>query len=293
MKITRITMYQVNLPIAGGGYRMSGGRVVKVLDNTVVSIETDEGITGWGETSPFGSFYLQAFAAGARAGIGELAPHLIGQDPRRLGEVSDIMDKTLTGHPYVKAALDMASWDILGKAIGLPICDLLGGRLIQEIPLRIGITTSGKTAATAESIIAGVQQRRNQGFRHFSIKPGDDPDGDIERIRTVASALQPGELLVADANKGWLLHEAVRVARAVRDVDVYSPPQGWSKTLAFRRVPGCGSMVACQSTGAGRTANMTSRSTSSGSRSTGNRSSGGRWPSGSATYSARLRWNMN
>ncbi len=76
-------------------------------------------------------------------------------------------------------------------------------------------------------------------------------------------------------------------------IGIYSPHQGWSKTLAFRRVLGCGSMVACQATGVGRTASMTSKSTSSGSRSTESRSLWGRWPSGSAIYSARLRWNMN
>lgn len=84
MKITRILSYRVDLPLHEETYKWSGGKSVSVFNSTVVSVETDAGITGYGEVYPLGPFYLPAYAAGARAGIVELGPHLIGEDPTRL-----------------------------------------------------------------------------------------------------------------------------------------------------------------------------------------------------------------
>ena len=130
MKIKEIHVYQVDLPLANP-YWLSGGRLkFEKLDSTVVRLETDDGLTGWGEGCPWGVTYLPAFPRGIRAGIEELAPSLLGLDPRQLDVVNRTLDKALPGHPYIKSALDIACWDILGKATGLPLCDLLGG-LIQ------------------------------------------------------------------------------------------------------------------------------------------------------------------
>ena len=128
MKITRIRAYSVELPLREGSYKWSGGKSVTVFDSTIVAIETDQGLTGFGEVCPLGPFYLPAYAAGARAGILELGPHLIGEDPRQVARLNYRMDAALQGHSYVKSALDMACWDILGKATGQPVCVLLGGR---------------------------------------------------------------------------------------------------------------------------------------------------------------------
>ena len=87
MKIEKISVFQVDLPLHEGSYNWSGGKSVSVFDSTIVRVETDEGITGFGEVCPLGPFYLPAYAKGARAGIGELAPHLVGQDPTQLDEI--------------------------------------------------------------------------------------------------------------------------------------------------------------------------------------------------------------
>ena len=81
MKITRIAAYQVDLPLREGSYKWSGGKSVEVFDSTIVKVDTDAGISGYGEVCPLGPFYLPAYAAGVRAGIKELAPHLLGCDP--------------------------------------------------------------------------------------------------------------------------------------------------------------------------------------------------------------------
>src|SRR5208282_4436188 len=115
MKITRISAYRVELPLREGSYKWSGGKSVSVFDSTIVAVETDTGITGYGEVCPLGPSYLPAYAQGARTGIAELGPHLLGEDPRELARLNLRMDAASQGHPYVKSAIDMACWDILGK----------------------------------------------------------------------------------------------------------------------------------------------------------------------------------
>ena len=232
MKITRISAYRVELPLHEGSYKWSGGKSVSVFDSTVVRVDTDHGITGWGEACPLGPFYLPSYAAGVRAGIGELAPHLLGLDPTALGVLDRRMHAALKGHPYVKTAIDMACWDILGKVAGLPVVDLLGGRFGDDFVLYRAISQN-----TPEAMAANVADYREQGYRRFQLKVGSDVDTDIARIRAVAGVMQAGDILVADANTGWLMHEAARIVRAVRDIDVYieQPCLTYEECLSIRR----------------------------------------------------------
>ncbi len=232
MKITRIAAYQVDLPVHEGSYNWSGGKSVSVFDSTVVRVETDEGVTGHGEVCPLGPFYLASYAAGVRAGIQELAPGLIGLDPRELGVLNRRMDALLKGHPYVKSALDMACWDILGQAAGLPVCTLLGGRFGADTVLYRAISQ-----ASPEAMAAKVAGYRADGYRRFQLKVGGDPDTDIARIQAVAERCEAGDVLIADANTGWLPHQAMRVVRAVRDLDVYieQPCLSYEECLSIRR----------------------------------------------------------
>lgn len=232
MRIATVRAYRVELPLREGSYAWSGGKSVSVFDCTVVEILTDEGVAGWGEVCPLGPFYLPAYAEGVRTGLRELAPHLLGLDPRELGVLNARMDAALQGHPYVKSALDMACWDILGKAAGLPLCTLLGGRSGEDVVLYRAISQDAP-----EAMAAKVSGYRAEGYRRFQLKVGGDPDVDVERIRAVAAVLEPGDRLVADANTGWLPHEAMRVVRAVRDVDVYieQPCRTYEECLSVRR----------------------------------------------------------
>jgi L-alanine-DL-glutamate epimerase-like enolase superfamily enzyme len=190
------------------------------------------GLVGHGEVCPLGPFYLPAYAQGVRAGLRELGPHLIGEDPRQLVKLNRKMDAALKGHPYVKSGIDIACWDILGKSCAMPVCELLGGRYQSEVSLYRAISQE-----SPEEMAAKVAKYRAEGYRRFQLKVGGDPDLDIERIRVVAAQLQPGERLVADANTGWVQHEAVRVAKAVRDIDVYmeQPCLSYEECLAVRR----------------------------------------------------------
>ena len=231
-KITRIEAFQVDLPLHEGSYKWSGGNSVEVFDSTVVAIHTDAGITGYGEVCPLGPAYLPAYSKGARAGIAELAPHLIGADPTALAVVNGLMDAALRGHPYVKSALDMACWDILGKVTGQPVVTLLGGRHGESFALYRAISQE-----SPEEMATKVGLYRSEGYTKFQLKVGGDPDTDIDRIRAAAARLQRGDVLIADANTGWTQHQALRVADAVRDVDVYieQPCASYQECLAVRR----------------------------------------------------------
>ena len=232
MKIRRIVAYKVDLPLREGSYRWSGGNSVSVFDSTIVRVETDGDIVGHGEVCPLGASYLPAYAAGARAGIAELAPRLIGADPTQLECVNGLMDGALKGHPYVKSAIDMACWDILGQAAGLPVCALLGGRFGEDFPLYRAISQESP-GAMAERVAA----YRSEGYRRFQLKVGGRPEADIERIKSVARLLEPGDILIADANTGWLKHDAARVVHAVREVDVFveQPCLSYEDCLSVRR----------------------------------------------------------
>ena len=232
MKIQRIRAYRVELPLHEGSYKWSGGKSVSVFDSTVVEVETDSGLVGYGEVCPLGPFYLPAYAAGVRAGLAELGPHLIGEDPRELPKLNRRMDAALKGHPYVKSGIDMACWDLLGKATGLPVCTLLGGRYGEDFPLYRAISQE-----SPEAMAGRVAGYRAEGYRRFQLKVGGDPAVDVARIRAVAGRLQPGDRLIADANTGWLMHDALRVVRAVRDVDVYieQPCLSYEECLTVRR----------------------------------------------------------
>lgn len=232
MRISSVRAYQVDLPLREGRYTWADGRSVEVFDSTIVEIHTDDGLVGYGEVCPLGAAYLPAFAAGARAGIAELAPHLIGLDPREVTTVNHVMDRALRGHPYAKSALDMACWDILGKATGLPLVTLLGGREGDSVALYRAISQS-----SPEGMADNVAGYRAEGYRKFQLKVGGDPDTDIARIRAVSARLSPGDVLVADANTGWLMHEAMRVVEGVKDVDVYieQPCLTYDECLSIRQ----------------------------------------------------------
>jgi cis-L-3-hydroxyproline dehydratase len=231
-KITKIEILQVDLPLREGSYKWSGGKSVEVFDSTVVAIHTDAGVIGFGEVCPLGPAYLAAYANGARSAIAEIAPHLMGLDPTAVSVINDQMDRCLRGHPYAKSAIDIACWDILGKCTGQPIVNLLGGRFGESYPLYRAISQEDP-----EQMAEKVSGYRAEGYTKFQLKVGGAPDTDVQRIRMVAGILESGDVLVADANTGWSQHEALRVADAVRDVDVYleQPCATYRECLVVRR----------------------------------------------------------
>ena len=215
MKIMRIRLYQVSLPMKEGAYSWSN-QSFAAFDSTVVQIDTDEGVSGVGEICPLGPAYLPAFAEGVRTGIAVMAPGLMGEDPCNIGQINLLMDRLLKGHPYIKSAVDIACYDIYGKVTGQPVCNLLGGRLQDRVRLFKVVSR-----ADPEAMADKLTEYQEQGFNQFQMKVGADADEDIKRIQLVTERLAMGNRLGADANSGWKQHEAVRVVSAVSDLEFY------------------------------------------------------------------------
>lgn len=213
MRITHVRVFQHDLAVKGGLYQMSIS-AVDHLDTTVVELVTDTGLSGFGETCPLGSAYQPQFARGARAAIEELAPAILGFDPRRVGLVNARMDETLNGHLYAKAAIDVACWDLIGKATGERVCDLLGGAHNETVRSYWGIMPADPAGSAAKA--AALQA---DGYTRLQIKTGGRPlSEDIACVRAVAEVLESGVPLTADANRGWTARDALEFSIACRDI---------------------------------------------------------------------------
>lgn len=233
IKIARIDVFQVDLPYAGGVYRLSGGRTYTSFDATIVRITTQCGIEGWGESTPFGSTYIASHALGVRAGIAEIAPKLIGLDPRRVDRINDAMDAALIGHEHAKTALDVACWDIFGKSVGLPVCELLGGRTDVKLPV-----ISSIHMGEPEDMRKRVAEHRAKGYIGHSIKIGGEPATDAARIAACLADKQPDEFFIIDANGGLSVETGLRMLRLLPeglDFVLEAPCSTWRETVSLRR----------------------------------------------------------
>ena len=232
MKITRISVFRKNLTYVGGVYAWGKGNTISVGSSTIILIETDAGISGCGEFCPCGDNYMVAHQQGTQACAPLLAKVLLGRDPRQVHQIERIMDNAIKGHGYAKAAIDAACWDILGKSTQQPVWMLLGGKLCDGAPMyRVAPQKS------PDETIIEMDQYRDQGYRQFQIKVGADWAMDIERIRASVPNLRAGEMAFADANQGWRVDHALRVARATRDLDYYleQPCPSYEECLQVRR----------------------------------------------------------
>ncbi len=238
MKIKRIELYQIDLPYSGGVYHLSGGREYRSFDASIVKIIADNGLEGWGESTPFGSTYIASHALGARAGIAEIAPHLLGKDPRQVDRINETMDNALVGHNHAKSALDLACWDLFGKSVNLPVCELLGGSTGRRLPV-----ISSIHADTPDAMRENVAKHRELGYLGHSVKIGAvDSEGgpvlDAERIKASLADQKPGEFFIVDANGGLTPEMALRIFRLLPkglDFVLEAPCKTWRETKSLRQ----------------------------------------------------------
>ena len=233
MKITGISLYKTPLPYVGGSYGWGAGNAITTAIASVVVIDTDAGLQGCGEFTPCGENYMVAHSEGVEALLRLVAPSLLGEDPRQVARIEALLDHLVQGHGYAKSPIDIACWDLLGQSCEQPLWMLMGGKLTDGAPMyRVA-----PQKATDETV-AEMQRYREQGYRQFQIKVGSDWAGDIERIQTGVSLLKPGEKAMADANQGWRVDNAIRVARATADLDyiLEQPCRTYEECQQVRRV---------------------------------------------------------
>lgn len=233
--IAQIDVFQVTLPYSAGVYLLSGGREYRSFDATIVRITTKAGLEGWGESTPFGATYVAAHALGVRAGIAEIAPSLIGLDPRKVDRINEAMDDALVGHEHAKTAIDIACWDIFGKSVGMPVCDLLGGRTNMKLPI-----ISSIHVGEPEEMRARVDAYRKRGYMGHSIKVAGDPVADAARIVASLADKLPGEFFLVDANGGMTVETALRMLRLLPqdpklDFVLEAPCATWRECVSLRR----------------------------------------------------------
>jgi cis-L-3-hydroxyproline dehydratase len=210
LKIKRVDLYHMDLTYVHGTYVMSGGREIGSLPSSLVCITAENGLQGWGEVCPLGTTYLPAHAEGARAALSLLAPAVVGVDPTNLAAVNEAMDAALQGHSYAKSPIDVACWDLTGRILGTSVSTLLGGTRQKRFPLYMAVPLG-----TPDEMTAYVLDRRKEGIHRFQLKIGGDPVLDGARARQVVEATGAEDLVIADANCGWRLNDALIAARGM------------------------------------------------------------------------------
>ncbi|MEO0391424.1 MAG: enolase C-terminal domain-like protein, partial [Pseudomonadota bacterium] len=197
-------------------YHMAGGKSCETVETAVLRVQTDAGITGWGEVCPI-PHYLPAYAHGVAPALEELAPVLLGADPVGPEAVMAAADAYLLDHRYAKSALDIALWDITGQVAGLPLSALLGGLRQARLPLYHSIT-----CIEPDEMVRIALEAQAKGITQFQCKLGASGDWqtDVERLTKVRAAVGPGPLVYGDWNCGANRLDATRVARAVADQDI-------------------------------------------------------------------------
>ena len=231
MKITGLDLYQVDIPI--NEPKTFANKTYTSFDNTVVCIHTDTEHVGWGEVCPIATTYQPEHALGVRAALQEMAPGLIGLDPTQTAVVNAAMDDWLMGSLNAKSAIDIACWDLAGKAQNKPLYQIIGGALQTKAKCYCAVELNNTT-----QIAIDIEDYRAKGYRHFQIKNKiNDIGQSIERIRIAATLMQPGEIMAVDANKAWKTHEAIRICRATEDLDFYieQPCLTYEECLSVRR----------------------------------------------------------
>jgi muconate cycloisomerase len=207
MKIERVDAIPVALPLAKP-IRMAGSEV-GIAQNVVVRVQTDAGLVGWGECASAPTFSGETQGSIVAAVAGSLGPALVGEDPMRREALRAVMDQRLLGNHGAKAALDIALFDLAGKALGVPVYELLGGRSRPgaRVFWHLGNADPGADAREAAA-------RARDGFTFFKLKVAiTTVEQDIEAAVKVREALGPACDLSADANQGWSVAEAIRFAR--------------------------------------------------------------------------------
>jgi muconate cycloisomerase len=205
MKITQIRTYPVTLQVRPDFYIVSSGGAHAVSRYVFVAIDTDAGLTGWGEATvvPLWSGETQG---GAEALIKDyFAPILKGRDPSDYPALINETDKIID-NPFTKAAIEMCLLDIVGQMQHRPVYELLGGAMNPlQIPIKfsIGLREPEDTAAIALGKV-------KQGFTAIKLKVGPDPEKDLRRVRAVREAVGPDIRLNVDVNGGWSVEQAIR-----------------------------------------------------------------------------------
>jgi L-alanine-DL-glutamate epimerase-like enolase superfamily enzyme len=214
MKITRVTTLVLNMPmVIEGATPMLGGRPRTSIDTLLVRVETDAGLTGWGE-----AFGHRVFPATRAILDTLLGPMCVGRDPGQITAIHDDLERVLHGLGrngpvlYALSGLDIALWDLAGKAAGLPLYRLLGGSPRADLPAYASLLRYG----AARDVAHYTAQALQRGYRHVKLHEITVPE-----IAAAREVMGPGMPLMVDTNCPWTVAEATAMARRLAPLELY------------------------------------------------------------------------
>lgn len=237
MKIVGGEYYIVALPLRRQ-HTWASNTQVAIGRHALVRVDTDEGVSGWGEASALATWGGQD---GARSGetpetvthLGRdyLLPAISGCDPLEISVIHDRMDRVVKGNPYAKAAVDMACYDAAGKAAERPVWALLGGKYRDGVQLAHSLGL-----LSMQECLAETRQSVDEGVRTIKVKTGHDPQRDVEVVRRLREEF-PDLRIRVDANEGYhTVHDAIAVTREQEQFDIMLCEQPVVSDTAMARV---------------------------------------------------------
>jgi muconate/chloromuconate cycloisomerase len=212
--IEKVEIFPVRIPMTITHQLASGS--YSSVDRIIVKLYLEGGVIGFGEAAPY---MVEETIEGSYFALSNyLIPPLIGQPLPTVGELHETMNRRLKGKGYnsVKAAIEMAVYDALGKLVGIPVCELLGGCFRRRIKVgqAIGIMEIEKTVREAVRIV------KERGFQDLKLKIGKDFKADIERIKAVREAVGPSISIRVDVNQGYTRAEAFYTLCAIEEFGI-------------------------------------------------------------------------
>lgn len=216
MKVEKIQVIHLGIPLPHP-YKLSHHyKELNESNIVIVKVFTDEGIIGIGETDPWPPFTDETPETVMEVINHYLGPVLLGMNPLEINAIIKVMDGILKGNYLAKAALDMACYDIAGKALGIPVCNLLGGKVTDKIPIMNALGTGEPEKNALEAL-----EMKNMGYHSLMIKVGTlDIREDAKRVMSIRETVGKDYPLIVDANQAWNVVKAIEFARLIEDYNV-------------------------------------------------------------------------
>src|SRR5262245_50982961 len=215
MKITRIEAIPICVPLKKGMTAKTAHGEHATSPYVIVKVHTDEGLVGLGEATISGLWSGET-QLGTLSAISEyISPQLVGKDPRDITAARRAMDFVIKLNPLTKAAVEMALWDIAGKAAKVPVYQLLGGKVRDKVRIKLVVWARD---VPGSRIMAGEHLRL--GVNCLKVKTGLDPESDIARVRAVREVAGLAVPVTIDANCGWTIQQARYCLRALASTNL-------------------------------------------------------------------------
>ncbi len=221
MRIKSVEIIETCIPLKKAYMLSKRYGYLKETKPVILKINTDEGFCGYGETDPMGKFTGETPETVAVVIKKYLAPAILGKEPTNVGRITKIMEDVIRDNHMAKGAIDMACYDLLGKAAGMPLYRLLGGALYDDMPI-MGSIGGG----TIEETVAAAEKIRESKYHSIMVKVGGDPVHDGNRVLAVRDALGKEYPIIVDANQGYDMAAALKFIDIVKEAEpvLYEQP---------------------------------------------------------------------